>query len=77
VLPLAFLGTYLVMCTLDPAADACGDAHLNRDGGRYGDVQFAQLPLSRGRVMLMVYLTEDPAVTARLNELGWRHYPLE
>jgi hypothetical protein len=39
--------------------------------------QLIELPLSRDRVMLMVYLTEDPAVTARLNELGWRHYPLE
>jgi hypothetical protein len=39
--------------------------------------QLIELPLSRNRVMLMVYLTEDPAVTARLNELGWRRCPLE
>ena len=39
--------------------------------------QVIELPLSRERVMLMLYLTEDPAVTTRLDELGWRHYPLE
>jgi arabinofuranosyltransferase len=39
--------------------------------------QLIELPLPRERVMLMVYLTEEPAVTTRLNELGWRHYPLE
>jgi arabinofuranosyltransferase len=39
--------------------------------------QVIEVPLSRHRVMFMVYLTEDPAVTARLDELGWRHYPLE
>jgi hypothetical protein len=39
--------------------------------------QVIELPLSRDRVMFMVYLTEDPAVTARLDQLGWRHYPLE
>jgi len=39
--------------------------------------QVIELPLSGDRVMLMVYLTEDPAVTARIDQLGWRHYPLE
>jgi arabinofuranosyltransferase len=39
--------------------------------------QLIELPLSRGRLMLMVYLTEERAVTMRLNELGWRRYPLD
>jgi arabinofuranosyltransferase len=36
-----------------------------------------ELPLSGSRVMLMVYLTEDSAVTARIDQIGWRHYPLD
>ena len=36
-----------------------------------------EVPLSGARMMLMIYLTEDPAVTKRMEELGWRQYPLE
>ena len=39
--------------------------------------QLIELPLSNNRVMFMVYLTEEPAVTRRIDQLGWRHYPLE
>ena len=39
--------------------------------------QLIELPLSKNRVMFMVYLTEEPAVTRRIDQLGWRHYPLE
>jgi arabinofuranosyltransferase len=39
--------------------------------------QVIELPLSGARVVLMVYLTEDSAVTARIDQVGWRHYPLE
>jgi arabinofuranosyltransferase len=38
--------------------------------------QVVEVPLSGGVVMLMVYLTPDAAVDARLDELGWRRYPL-
>ena len=39
--------------------------------------QLIELPLSKNRVMFMVYLTEEPAVTRRIDQLGWRRYPLE
>jgi hypothetical protein len=39
--------------------------------------QLIEVPLSRNRVLLMVYLTENPAVTLRLDQLGWRRYALE
>jgi arabinofuranosyltransferase len=39
--------------------------------------QLIELPLSKNRVMFMVYLIEDSAVTARIDQLGWRHYSLE
>jgi arabinofuranosyltransferase len=35
-----------------------------------------EMPLSRERVLLMVYLTPSSAVSARLSALGWRRYPL-
>jgi arabinofuranosyltransferase len=60
-----------------------GAADFARRPGTYTDEhrlkgrQVIELPLSRDRVMLMVFLTEDPAVTARIDQLGWRHYPLE
>jgi arabinofuranosyltransferase len=36
-----------------------------------------EMPLPHNRILLMVYLTEDPALTLRLDQLGWRRYALE
>ncbi len=47
------------------------------DEDRLKGRQVIEMPLSAGRVMFMVYLSEEPAVTARIDELGWRHYPLQ
>jgi arabinofuranosyltransferase len=39
--------------------------------------QVIEVPLPGARVMLMVYLTEDLVVTARIDQVGWRHYRLD
>jgi hypothetical protein len=36
-----------------------------------------ELPLSGDRVTYILYLTEDRDVTARIDQLGWRRYPLK
>ena len=58
-------------------ADFARRPYAYTDEYRLKGREVIELPLSRGRVMFMVYLTEDPAVTARIDHLGWAHYPLE
>jgi hypothetical protein len=47
------------------------------DEHRLKDREVIELPLSKDRVAYVLYLTQDAAVTARIDQLGWRHYPLE
>ncbi len=46
-----------------------------RDEARLRGMPLIEVPLEGDKVLLMVYLTRDPAIDRRLDELGWKWYP--